>query len=108
MTFTPPKTRDEWRKALASLPAVPPAGKIPSFYFGHGQPMLIWPESLATPNDPRFAVAGPQGALANFLKDFGPALLEKYQPKAIVVFSAHWETRHELVGSLMTYIRCIS
>lgn len=38
---------------------------------------------------------GPAGPLAHFLKDFGPALLEKYKPKGIVVFSAHWETSHE-------------
>lgn len=35
---------------------------------------------------------GPNGQLANFLRDLGPALLEKYKPKAVVVFSAHWET----------------
>lgn len=38
---------------------------------------------------------GPDGTLANFLKDLGPVLLEKYKPKAIVVFSAHWETPNE-------------
>lgn len=32
------------------------------------------------------------GPLAAFLRDFGPFLLETYAPKAIVVFSAHWET----------------
>ncbi|KAJ7023347.1 Extradiol ring-cleavage dioxygenase, class III enzyme, subunit B [Mycena alexandri] len=39
--------------------------------------------------------AGAEGPLAAFLKDFGPALLKKYQPKGIVVFSAHWETNNE-------------
>ncbi|KAF7359368.1 4,5-DOPA dioxygenase extradiol-like protein [Mycena sanguinolenta] len=38
---------------------------------------------------------GPNGPLAAFLKDFGPTLLSKYQPKGIVVFSAHWETHNE-------------
>jgi len=38
---------------------------------------------------------GPDGPLANFLRDFGPALLAKYQPKGILVFSAHWETKGE-------------
>ncbi|MBW0494883.1 hypothetical protein O181_034598 [Austropuccinia psidii MF-1] len=33
------------------------------------------------------------GLLHNFLKDFGPCLIKKYEPKAIVVFSAHWESR---------------
>jgi len=35
---------------------------------------------------------GPEGTLAMFLRDFGPALRDKYKPKGIVVFSAHWET----------------
>lgn len=43
---------------------------------------------------------GPRGPLAAFLKDFGPALLKKYNPKAIVVFSAHWETRGETLGKI--------
>ena len=38
---------------------------------------------------------GPDGTLAQFLRDLGPALLEKYKPRAIVVFSAHWETSNE-------------
>ena len=42
---------------------------------------------------------GPNGPNARFLKDFGPALLKKYSPKAIVVFSAHWDTRGERLGS---------
>jgi len=40
---------------------------------------------------------GPKGPLATFLKDFGPILLQKYKPKGIVVFSAHWETVGERV-----------
>ena len=36
--------------------------------------------------------------LATFLKDFGPALLAKYRPRAIVVFSAHWDTAGERLG----------
>jgi aromatic ring-opening dioxygenase catalytic subunit (LigB family) len=38
---------------------------------------------------------GPESPLANFLGDLGPALLAKYQPKGILVFSAHWETQEE-------------
>lgn len=41
---------------------------------------------------------GPNGPNARFLKDFGPALLQKYKPKAIVVFSAHWDTSGERLG----------
>ena len=41
---------------------------------------------------------GPRGPLAEFLRDFGPALLHKYKPQAVVVFSAHWETSGERQG----------
>lgn len=80
----------QWRDALESLPSNP--DKIPSFFFAHGSPFLMLPE-----NETRFPRGivewqGPTGPLATFLKDFGPALLRKYKPKGIVVFSAHWET----------------
>ena len=42
--------------------------------------------------------SGRKGPLATFLADFGPALLQKYQPKGVVVFSAHWETLGERLG----------
>jgi 4,5-DOPA dioxygenase extradiol len=38
---------------------------------------------------------GKGGPLHEFLKDFGPTLLKKYNPKGIIVFSAHWETEDE-------------
>ncbi|KAJ7702367.1 Extradiol ring-cleavage dioxygenase class III enzyme subunit B [Mycena rosella] len=79
-----------WRKNLEDLPATPE--KIPAFFFGHGSPILEFPAS----NDGGLMQwAGSAGPLAKFLKDFGPALLKKYQPKGIVVFSAHWETTAE-------------
>ncbi|OJA14936.1 hypothetical protein AZE42_09382 [Rhizopogon vesiculosus] len=83
-----PKTQTEWQAALAALPSNP--DKIPAFFFGHGSPMLIAPigeRSRAMPS-----AMGPEGYLASFLRDFGPALRAKYNPKGIVVFSAHWET----------------
>ncbi|KAJ7867962.1 Extradiol ring-cleavage dioxygenase, class III enzyme, subunit B [Mycena leptocephala] len=80
-----------WRKNLDELPATPE--KIPSFFFGHGSPMLANDRDLF--GGGIFEWAGPTGPLATFLKDFGPALLKKYQPKGIVVFSAHWETDTE-------------
>ncbi|KAJ6618323.1 Extradiol ring-cleavage dioxygenase, class III enzyme, subunit B [Mycena sp. CBHHK59/15] len=87
--------QQQWRKNLDALPATPE--NIPAFAFGHGSPILAFPAS----NEPDYfggglvAWAGPKGPLAKFLKDFGPALLKKYQPKGIVVFSAHWETSGE-------------
>ncbi|KIJ34630.1 hypothetical protein M422DRAFT_34980 [Sphaerobolus stellatus SS14] len=82
-----PKTPAAWQEALAALPSFENTGKIPAFYFGHGQPMLMWPESMPDPETDIFEFVGP--------KDFGPVLLEKYKPKAIVVFSGHWETSEE-------------
>ena len=91
-----PKTPVQWRQALEELPARP--GNIPAFFFGHGSPMLAFPESDLEGDDPLMNFLGPKGPLASFLKDFGPALLNKYKPKAIVVFSAHWETEDERLG----------
>ena len=64
--------------------------------------MLVWPKAIA-PRSGSFASAyqhmGPEGPLAQFLRDFGPGLLEKYDPRAIVVFSAHWESpRNQILG----------
>ncbi len=96
---TIPKTRDQWRAALDDLPSTP--DKIPAFFFGHGSPILQWPESIPPP--PRMASMhesnGPNSPLAQFLQDLGPHLLEKYKPKGILVFSAHWETAQERLGT---------
>ncbi|KAG0705220.1 Extradiol ring-cleavage dioxygenase class III enzyme subunit B [Suillus ampliporus] len=83
-----PKTQSEWRTALDSLPSTPE--KIPTFFFGHGSPMLISAGQVTNSVMPN--AMGPEGNLAKFLRDFGPALRAKYKPKGIVVFSAHWET----------------
>lgn len=55
--------------------------------------MLIHPPHLAEARGgPLGAIQGPTGPLARFLQDLGPALLEKYRARAIVVLSAHWES----------------
>ncbi|KAJ7609692.1 Extradiol ring-cleavage dioxygenase, class III enzyme, subunit B [Roridomyces roridus] len=86
----------EWRKVLDELPDTPE--KIPVFFFGHGAPMTMGPDSDSAGHVPAVILpwAGASGPLATFLKDFGPALLKKYPPKGIVVFSGHWETYGEL------------
>ncbi|KAJ7223125.1 Extradiol ring-cleavage dioxygenase, class III enzyme, subunit B [Mycena pura] len=95
MITTDLKTLQEsWRKNLDALPATP--DKIPAFFFGHGSPLLAMPPS-SSGGDTR-AWAGSGGPLSAFLKEFGPALLNKYQPKGIVVFSAHWDTSGERLG----------
>ena len=76
--------------ALDALPATP--AKIPAFFFSHGSPMLAIDAGRAT------AHHGPSGPLFRFLSHFGPTLLNKYQPKGILVFSAHWETTSERLG----------
>jgi aromatic ring-opening dioxygenase catalytic subunit (LigB family) len=94
-----PRTQQECTAALQSLPSTPE--NIPAFFFAHGSPMLTFPENSLG----RFKFgsamadeAGPKGNLANFLKEFGPILLKKYNPKGIVVFSAHWESDGERLG----------
>ncbi|KAJ3992298.1 Extradiol ring-cleavage dioxygenase, class III enzyme, subunit B [Lentinula boryana] len=95
-----PLNHAEWRAALESLPSTPQ--KIPAFFFAHGSPALAlaqMPARLRASGRSDFEqYQGPNGPLANFLRDFGPALLRKYSPKAIVVFSAHWETLGERLG----------
>jgi len=83
---------EDWQKALESLPATP--AKIPAFFFAHGSPMLVMNASVGG----IMAHQGPTGPLSRFLSHFGPTLLKKYQPKGIVVFSAHWETSLERLG----------
>ncbi|KAF8594161.1 Extradiol ring-cleavage dioxygenase class III enzyme subunit B [Ceratobasidium sp. AG-I] len=92
-----PTTDEGWKAALAALPSAEENnGKIPAFFFAHGSPMLLRePEKTG-----RFANVSAQaskGPLARFLELFGPALLEKYKPKGIVVFSAHWEHPEEVL-----------
>ena len=102
-----PKNRDEWLLALETLPSNESSSRIPSFFFAHGSPMLVLPDNGNTRtgggNDGPMAHMGPRGPLATFLKDFGPALLRKYKPKAIVVFSAHWETIGETLGMQLSW-----
>ncbi|SJL04418.1 related to 4,5-DOPA dioxygenase extradiol-like protein [Armillaria ostoyae] len=92
MTSPLPMNQSEWKAALDSLPSTP--DNIPAFFYAHGSPALAYPEHLSRGG----GIAdwqGPKGPLANFLKDFGPVLLQKYKPRGIVVFSAHWETLGE-------------
>lgn len=91
-----PKTRAEWQKALEVLPATPK--NIPAFFFAHGSPMLAIPQAHPDRSQEVMHALGPKGPLASFLADFGPILIKKYQPKGIVVFSAHWETDEERLG----------
>jgi hypothetical protein len=94
-----PLTRSAWQDRLATLPGSPDT--IPPFFFGHGSPLLVFPKDIADRDVRRHSVIkhyGPESPLANFLGDLGPALLAKYQPKGILVFSAHWETQEEQLG----------
>ena len=60
--------------------------------------MLLWPETKPISFGDIVSVGGPKGPHAAFLKDFGKFILEKYNPKALLVFSAHWETRNQIEG----------
>jgi aromatic ring-opening dioxygenase catalytic subunit (LigB family) len=80
-------TRAEWVPRLAALPDKLD-GKLPTLFLAHGSPMLLHtPQQAASRGGPLGEVQGPTGALATFLQDLGPALLNTYKPKAIVVFS---------------------
>lgn len=94
MTVQTVTTQSEWRRAIESLPSTP--NNIPAFFLAHGSPFLAFPESDA--HGLLGPYSGPTGPLASFLKDFGPALLKKYEPRGIVVFSAHWETSGTRLG----------
>ena len=83
-------------KALDELPSR--TDKIPAFFFGHGSPALAFPKKDVAAMGEVWKTMGPTGPLAAFLEDFGPALLKKYKPKGIVVFSAHWESSGERLG----------
>lgn len=48
---------------------------------------------MATPfSEEMVKLGGHNGSLPQFLQRFGKFLLDNFKPKAIVVFSAHWET----------------
>jgi aromatic ring-opening dioxygenase catalytic subunit (LigB family) len=91
-----PSTRDDWLNVLDSLPAASTPGRIPAFFFSHGSPLLLMGADMGAISESM----GPKSPMAVFLQDFGPALLKKYNPKGIVVFSAHWESElGELQGN---------
>ncbi|KAJ8519891.1 hypothetical protein ONZ45_g3208 [Pleurotus djamor] len=92
-------TAKPWAAALDSLPSTPHL--IPSFFFSHGSPVLAMPSSngnsTSGPRSGLMSYQGADGPLASFLKDFGPALLKKYQPKGIVVFITDYGAENPLL-----------
>lgn len=102
MSSALPLTRPAWEDRLATLPGSP--DHIPAFFFAHGSPVLTFSDDPANTNPQIRALiqhAGRESPFANFLRDFGPALLAKYKPKGILVLSAHWETEGEQLGRLL-------
>jgi aromatic ring-opening dioxygenase catalytic subunit (LigB family) len=106
-----------WETALSQLPKT---DRIPAFFFAHGcknlnnfiiqlisieAPILIYPENRTTgfPQE-LFYHGGPRGPLAQFLRFFGPFLLKTYKPKALVVFSAHWEAENTIEGFTLMHV----
>ena len=96
-------SRAEWQAALGELPDLTATkGRIPSFFFSHGHPALLWPEDVPNPRAahlvslaPRQStcyhgtdasplhplqfgeISRPGGLMCQFLQDFGKVLLEK-------------------------------
>jgi hypothetical protein len=101
MSSNLPLTRPDWQDRLASLPGSP--DRIPAFFFAHGSPVLTYSNNVTTARSAFIVHAGLESPFANFLRDFGPALLAKYQPKGILVFSAHWETVGDQLGMLPVF-----
>jgi aromatic ring-opening dioxygenase catalytic subunit (LigB family) len=91
-----PTTPTAWRAALSELPDPAPGKPLPVFYFAHGSPMLV--RGMNHPTIPQLEEFGPDSLHAQFLADFGTTLIDKYRPKGIVVFSAHWETDEPMLG----------
>jgi aromatic ring-opening dioxygenase catalytic subunit (LigB family) len=103
-----PLTRSAWEARLATLPGSP--NQIPAFFFAHGSPFLAVSSTTSdAARNPHMRamldLTGLESPFANFLRDFGPALLAKYQPKGILVFSAHWETEGEQLGTCPRTLR---
>eukprot|EP01118_Nematostelium_gracile_P014272 TRINITY_DN5521_c0_g1_i2.p1 TRINITY_DN5521_c0_g1~~TRINITY_DN5521_c0_g1_i2.p1 ORF type:complete len:304 (+),score=67.40 TRINITY_DN5521_c0_g1_i2:38-913(+) len=80
-----------WRDSLRST--LNPQ-RTPAFFFAHGSPALMYQEEM-------FEGSGKTGPLARFLGVFGKFITEDLKPKAIVIFSAHWETNNKI--DIMSY-----
>ncbi|KAJ3032314.1 hypothetical protein HDV00_007689 [Rhizophlyctis rosea] len=88
-------SKPSYQANLAAL-AQADTSKFPAIFLAHGSPLLLWPEHLPTRFGALDSIGGPKGPHKKFLSEFGPWLLKTYNPKAIVVFSAHWETDQEI------------
>ncbi|BFZ54483.1 hypothetical protein PYCC9005_001520 [Savitreella phatthalungensis] len=77
------------------LPKHLPGSRLPTFSFAHGSPALMSEVAAWVARSPMAAskdfTGGHGGPAFKFLQRFGPYLLRTYRPKAIVLFSAHWE-----------------
>lgn len=88
MTITT-TTTTKAKSSLAQLPSYSSDNAIPAFFFAHGSPSLLKEANKSLGPGFEGSHDGPQ---ADFLREFGPYLLDTYKPKAILVISAHWET----------------
>ncbi|KAJ3048396.1 hypothetical protein HK097_010561, partial [Rhizophlyctis rosea] len=88
-------TPSAWQSNLSAL-AKADTSKLPAIFLAHGSPLLLYPENQPLRFGSLTSIGGPKGPHQQFLREFGPFLLKTYQPKAIVVFSAHWETDKEI------------
>ena len=121
-------TRPQCTKVLDKLPATPE--KIPALFFAHERtfsiprgfiiimkftylrafhpdPMLSWPKKqrpISGPMDNAWDRFGPDGTLSQFPQDSEKTLRSKYNPRAVAVFSAHWETHGQTLGEYLKWL----
>jgi aromatic ring-opening dioxygenase catalytic subunit (LigB family) len=79
---------------------------VPVFFFAHGSPVLVFSEDAVSSCIATIGkLQGPNGPLSRLWPDFGhgPALLRKYEPKGILVYSVHWEPTNERLGMYLDF-----
>ncbi|KAK9484063.1 Extradiol ring-cleavage dioxygenase, class III enzyme, subunit B [Lipomyces starkeyi] len=67
---------------------VPAVNRTPVYFFSHGGPTFMYSD--------RDEDSGDLGAF-KMLRKIGKEIVEKIRPKAVVVFSAHWQGSHDQV-----------
>lgn len=68
------------------------ADPLPAFFFAHGTPALLKEAEFFKERFGSEFEGYHDGPQADYLRQLGKQIMSDYRPKALVVFSAHWET----------------